>query len=147
MDYPPPAFHFRVSFGLASNTLDASFQEVSGIGAKIETEEVVEGGENTFVHRLPTKVTHGNLVLKRGLVSMDSEFVTWCQDTFASGLGGIVTKAVHVRLLDSEQAPLCGWTFAGAYPVDWQLGSLDAMENKVALETVELAYTTVTRVL
>jgi len=147
MDYPPPAFHFRVSFGLASNTLDASFQEVSGIGARIETEEVVEGGENTFVHRLPTKVTHGNLVLKRGLVSMDSEFVTWCQDTFASGLGGIVTTAVHVRLLDSEQAPLCGWTFAGAYPVDWQLGSLDAMENKVALETVELAYTTVTRVL
>ena len=147
MDYPPPAFHFRVSFGLVPNTLDASFQEVSGIGAKIETEEVVEGGENTFVHRLPTKVTHGNLVLKRGVASLDSALVTWCQGTFTAGLGHIAPQVVHVQLLDADQLPLCAWTFAGAYPAEWQIGSLDAMENKVALETVELAYTTVTRVL
>ena len=144
-DYPPSAFHFRVSFGLASNTLDASFQEVSGIGAKIETEEVVEGGENGFVHKLPTKVTHGNLVLKRGIAPMDSELVTWCQGTFAAGLGSIEPKTVHVHLLDADQTPLYAWTFANAYPVEWQLGSFDAMENKVAVETIELAFSYVER--
>jgi len=138
--YPPAAFHFRVSFGGIGTTVDASFQEVSGIGAKIETEEVIEGGENTFVHMLPTKVTHTNLVLKRGIAPIDSELVTWCQDTIVGGLSAIAPKMVHVHLLDADRNPLHGWTFGNAYPVRWELGAFNAEENKVAVETVELAY-------
>jgi phage tail-like protein len=138
--YPPAAFHFKVTFGGISTAADASFQEVSGIGAKIETEEVVEGGENAFVHMLPKKVTHNNLVLKRGIAPIDSELVTWCQDTMVGGLSGIAPKLVHVHLLDAAHNPLHGWTFANAYPVRWELGAFNAEENKVAVETIELAY-------
>lgn len=138
--YPPVAFHFKVSFDGISTAADASFQEVSGIGAKIETEEVVEGGENAFVHQLPKKVTHNNLVLKRGVAPIDSELVTWCQDTMVGGLQGIAPKLVHVHLLGSDRTPLHAWTFANAYPVRWELGAFNAEENKVAVETIELAY-------
>jgi phage tail-like protein len=138
--YPPVAFHFRVSFGGVSSAADASFQKVSGIGAKMETEEVVEGGENAFVHRLPKKVSHDNLVLERGIADMDSDLVSWCQETMAGGLGSIKPRLVYVHLLDSERSPLHAWTFANAYPVRWQVGDFNAQENKVAVETIELAY-------
>lgn len=138
--YPPAAFHFRVSFGGVSNAADAAFQEVSGIGAKIETQAVSEGGENAFVHMLPVKVTHTNLVLKRGVAPIDSELVTWCQDTIVGGLFNIQPKLVHVHLLDANHETLNGWAFANAYPVRWEVGSFDSRENKVAVETIELAY-------
>jgi phage tail-like protein len=56
------------------------------------------------------------------------------------GLSGIEPKLVHVHLLDAERNPLHGWTFANAYPVRWELGAFNAEENKVAVETIELAY-------
>jgi hypothetical protein len=64
--YPPPSFYFSVSVvGSATpiamlTKIDASFQEVSGIQAEFQTEEVVEGGENRFAHRLPTHSRYSN---------------------------------------------------------------------------------------
>lgn len=139
--YPPAAFHFKVSFSGISGAADASFQEVSGIGAKLETEALTEGGENMHVHQLPAKVTHNNLVLKRGVAPIDSELVTWCQDTMLGGFSQIRPKIVHVHLLDKNLQTLHGWAFANAYPVNWTLGAFDAQKNEVAVETIELCYT------
>lgn len=135
----PAAFRFEVKFG--SSTAEASFQEVSGLGKKIETDEVVEGGENRFVLKLPRKVTHTNLVLKRGVTSSRSELVSWCKRTLSGGLFEIRPKLVHVSLLDEQGEALHEWTFDNAYPVNWELGAFSAQENKLAIETIELAYT------
>ena len=63
--YPPVGFHFRVDFGIApQGDLDGRFQEVSGLASELGSEEVVEGGENRFSHRLPGRAKFGNLVLK-----------------------------------------------------------------------------------
>ena len=68
--YPPVGFHFRVEFGLdGAGDQDSRFQEVGGLSAELGTEELQEGGENRFVHRLPTLPKYGNLVLKRGLLT------------------------------------------------------------------------------
>ena len=61
---PPPVFAFRVDIDGAES--DTSFQEVSGLEVQFETEDVVEGGQNRFVHRLPTRTKYSNLLLKRG---------------------------------------------------------------------------------
>jgi len=79
-EYPLPAFYFKVAFAATSNSEDTSFQEVSGIGSEMETEDLAEGGENRFSHRLPKSVKHPKLVLKRGIAVMDSPLVVWCQD-------------------------------------------------------------------
>jgi len=47
---PPSAFHFAVRIGLADIE---SFHEVEGIGAKMETESVEEGGKNGFIREMP----------------------------------------------------------------------------------------------
>ena len=52
-DYPPSAFYFKVVFGATLGMTDTSFQDVSGISTEVTTEDVIEGGENRFVHKLP----------------------------------------------------------------------------------------------
>jgi len=141
-DYPPPAFHFKVVFSGSAGMSDTSFQEVSGIGAQVETEDVEEGGENRYVHRLPVKVTHPKLVLKRGIAGVTSPLVVWCKSVLETGLiSSIVPMPVQVFLLDEEGRPMRSWSFANAYPVNWEVESFNSMKNEVAIEKIELSYT------
>lgn len=140
--YPPPAFHFRVSFAATGGQSDTSFQEVSGLVSEMETEPYQEGGENRFRHALPKGVTHPNLVLKRGIAKLESPLVIWCKAVLEGDLVLPVTpQSLLVMLLDEERSPLRSWSFSGAYPVKWEVGAFESTRNEVALETVELAYT------
>src|SRR3954453_402437 len=61
----------------------AVFTEISGLQAEMETLDVLEGGENAFVHRLPGRIKVGTLSLKRGM-SRSNECFKWFADV-ASG--------------------------------------------------------------
>ena len=138
--YPPSAFHFKVNFSGARDE-DTSFQEVSGIGSEIDFQETVEGGENRFVHRLPKGVKHPLLSLKRGIAGVNSPLVEWCIAVLEGDfLKPIETQQVKVYLLDETQSPLRGWSFANAYPVKWEIDSLNSTKNEVAIETIDLSY-------
>jgi len=146
MDYPPVAFHFGVTLDGARTSAkgtppDASFQEVSGIRVESGHEEVVEGGQNKFVHRLPKQLTYGNLVLKRGVVVMPSPLADWVAVTLGSELARpIQLRNLMVTLKNEQHDPLITWTFVNAYPVKWETAALNAMESSVFTETMELAY-------
>ena len=145
---PPVAFSFRVVFAENGMKDETSFQEVSGIGGEMQVEEVREGGETRFVHRLPTGVKYKPLVLKRGVAPANSALATWCRSTLEAGLGRqIMTVPITVYLLDEEGNPLRAWLFADAYPTQWEVGNFDAMNNAVAIETITLSYTYSTRLL
>lgn len=139
-DYPLPAFYFNVTFSEKSDE-DAAFQDVAGIGAQIETESYSEGGENRFIYQLPKSVKHPNLVLKRGIVSCSSPLIDWCKSVLENGFNEpIVTKLVHVMLLNADGRPVRQWSFDDAYPVNWEVESFNATKNEVALEKIELSY-------
>ena len=145
--YPPGGFYFTVSVlgtGTAlavASGVDASFQEVSGIEAKFNTEDVTEGGENRFVHRLPKPASYPNLVLKRGIVSVTSFLVEWVGQTVGSGLSlPIVPQNILVTLLGQGGTPLIAWGFVNAWPIRSQVAPLNASDNKVLIETMELSY-------
>jgi phage tail-like protein len=144
---PPVVFHFTVAFtGAGPNVSDAAFREVGGLDRTMGVEEVVEGGENRFVHRLPKPSAQPNLVLKRGLTEADSGLVKWCQETLEQDLAKrLQPKDVVVSLLDEEGDPVASWSLTRAWPVKWSVGVLDAMKNELAIETIELAYNTIRR--
>jgi len=138
--YPPTAFYFKLSFEDAPDK-DTSFQEVSGIGSEIDVQEVVEGGENRFVHRLPKGVKHPLLSLKRGIAEFDSPLVKWCKAVLEGDfVKPIEPREVKVYLLDENHDPLRGWSFANAYPVKWEIDSFNSTKNEVAIETIDLSY-------
>ncbi len=139
--YPLPAFHFKVVFPDSPGE-DTSFQEVTGITSEIDTESVVEGGENSFVHTLPKGVKHPNLVLKRGIASTESPLVAWCISVLDGDLSSpIEPRQINVWLMDENSEAIRNWAFANAYPVKWDVGGFNSTKNEVAIETVELSYT------
>ena len=141
MLYPPPAFRFAVTFGSAGRNSDNAFREVTGLGPELDTETVVEGGQNTFVHQLPKPAKHPKLVLSRGVATMESGLLQWCQDVLEGGFAQpIVPQLLHVFLLDQDGGPLRVWSVRNAYPVKWSVEAFQSTRNEVAIERVELAY-------
>lgn len=149
--YPPPAFSFAVAvasgtFSFPPTSIDAAFQEVTGIDPKVDVEEVVEGGINSHVHQLPGVTRHSNLVLKRGYVTRASTLADWASQTVGSTLGSpIVTQTLNVYLLDPAGQPQVTWTFMNAWPVKWEIGALNSTQSdSVLTQTLEISYSTVT---
>ena len=139
--YQPAAFYFKVVFSATSGASDTSFQEVSGIGSEIETESYTEGGENRYVHQLPKAVKHPKLVLKRGIAKLTSPLVIWCRSVFeADFVAPIVPMPIMVYLMNENNSPMRAWSFANAYPVNWEVDSFNSTKNEVAIEKIELSY-------
>jgi len=136
---PPPVFSFRVDIDGAEG--DTSFEEVSGLQVELETEDVVEGGQNRFTHKLPVRTRYSNLVLKRGVVTSGSDFGKWVAQALSRGLvrqGS--AKTIVVQLLDEKRKPLLSWKVFGAYPLRWEHVPLNSTGNTVLTETIELSY-------
>jgi phage tail-like protein len=145
---PPAAFQFTVSFNAVPSGIDSSFQEVSGLELGMDVEELREGGENRFVHQLPKGVQQKKLTLKRGVATLGSPLVLWCKATLEGGLSmRIVPVPLLVSLLDASSLPLRSWLCSSAYPVRWEVDAFNSTKNEVALETIELAYQYVQRML
>lgn len=139
--YQPSAFYFKVVFSAALGLTDTSFKEVSGISKEMLTEDVEEGGENGFIHKLPKGFTHPRLVLKRGIAPITSPLVIWCKTIFEGGLDIPVTcMPIMVYLMNEQKMPVRGWGFNNVFPVKWEIESFESMKNEVAIETIEFEY-------
>ncbi len=135
---PQAAFYFSVEIDGFSQM---SFQEVSGLEVEMELEEIAEGGENRFKHRLPKGTKYNNLVLKRGFVDGDNRLVDWLSKTlFDAFEDRIQTKDVLVTLLDESGSKVLAWNVKNAYPVKLNMSTLNAQESSLAIESIELAY-------
>ena len=135
----PRVYHFKVEFldviGVIEN--DVRFQDVSGLTAELGIEEVIEGGENRFAHRLPSRAKYSNLVLKRGML-IDSGLIQWFKNAIENFK--FMPTTILVKLLDQDHEPMITWSFEKAWPVKWTISDLKATENAIAVETIELAY-------
>jgi phage tail-like protein len=133
--YPPLGFHFKVEFTGFSG--EYQFQSVSGLTVDIETEQIAEGGENRFKHKVPVRTKYPNLVLKRGLL-VDSEIIDWCKNALENF--DFQPTDLIVKLLNEKHEPLMSWNVVHAYPVKWSVSDFHAEENKLVIETLELTY-------
>lgn len=135
--YPPVGFHFMVEFiGLESHA-DTRFTDVSGLAVEMGSEEVVEGGENRFVQKYPTRAKYPELVLKRGLLK-DSAVWKWIEQNIVDY--NIQPSNIDIHLLNESHEPLMTWHVIGAWPTKWAVGDLSASTNAYAVESMQLAY-------
>jgi phage tail-like protein len=123
--------------GAVPNPIDLRFAKVSGLAMTVETETVVEGGQNLYTQQLPQRVSHGNLTLERGMVvgsPLNLEF-----NAAFSGFK-FAPCNVLVSLLAEDRVPLAAWLFMKAWPVRWSTSDLDAGQPGLVIDTMELAY-------
>jgi len=135
--YPPWGFHYRVEFGVSRNKNDVRFQMVSGLTVEYDMEEYKEGGENRFTHKLPVRTKYSDLVLKRGMLT-ESEVIDW----FFRALRDreFQPTDLNIVLMNEKSEPLRTWKIAHAIPKKWQVSDLNASENSLVIETMELSY-------
>lgn len=135
--WPLPRFYFSLNI----DGKDHPFQEVSGLAFKTNTEEISEGGENRFINFVPNVTKYTNLVVKRGLVKVNSQLATWCLQTVGSDLSAhIVPKNITLSLMDTNAKPLQTWDIINAWPVKWDTSDLKSMEGEIVIETLEFAF-------
>ena len=125
------------------NETQAVFTEVSGLQVETTVTDYEEGGNNGFVHRLPGRSKVGNLTLKRG-ITKGNEFFKWHSD-LATGQKGIEKKNVSLFVFDPTGAVIAQWDFLGAFPVKWVGPQLVGDGSALAIETLELAHSGLTR--
>jgi len=145
--YPPSAFYFKVIFDSQSNQYDTSFEDISGMGSKIETEPYAELGENGFVYQLPKSISYTNLVLKRGIADFNSPLVEWCSKIFGGDFAvPILPVQMWVHLMNEDKEPLRAWSFENAFPVSWDVENFNSTKGKIAIEKIELKYNKMERI-
>jgi phage tail-like protein len=138
--YPPVSFYFKVEFqGLPSGVsgADVNFQEVSGLSATVETQDIAEGGQNAYKHKLPTRTTYDKLTLKRGLIT-SSALLRWCYESITDFSFKPITVFIH--LLDENGDSRMSWQVINAFPVKWSVSNFNAEQNAIAVESIELSY-------
>jgi phage tail-like protein len=135
--YPPWGFYYKVEFSIGKNKNDVRFQSVSGLSVEYEYEEYKEGGENRFVHKLPVRTKYADLVLKRGMLT-DSEVIKWCLAAFRDR--DFKPSDIDIILMNEKGDPLRTWSITRAIPKKWTVSDLNANENALVIETLELTY-------
>ncbi|MCB0177581.1 MAG: phage tail protein [Anaerolineae bacterium] len=132
---PVAAFRFELRIdGLVAGW----FSECGGLTIKRKVEDVLEGGVNHYSHRLPGRVTHQNLTLKRGLAG--ESLWRW----FESGQynGQVKRRHATVLIYNPDRTVARQWELVNCYPIKWSCVTLKAEAKEMAVETLELAQDT-----
>lgn len=142
--YPLPAFFFGISID-DNEGIDSRFQEVTGLEAEMEMEEIAVGGNNHHKFRLPVRTIYRNVVLRRGMIREGSDLHQWIERILLNPANldePLELKPLDIKLLSATDGGdvLKNWHLEGAYPVKWSLPKLHSQENTLAVESIEFAF-------
>ena len=102
-------------------------------------ETLKEGGVHDYEHNVPVRVKFGTLTLERGMFEPNnSAVVSWFKEAMTNFKFQPIT--LSIILLNEEHQPLVTWHLRHVLPKSWKIGSLDAKQNEVLIETMELSY-------
>ena len=130
---PFMAFRFEIKL---DDLPAGGFSECSGLQLETEVHDYTEGGQNSFVHKFPTRTKQSNLTLKRGIV--DRQLWDWYCD-LTQGVMKFRNGSIIVRD-PSGQKVVMEWQFSRAFPSKWTGPELDAKQSNVAVESFELCH-------
>jgi phage tail-like protein len=137
--WPMPKFYFSVT-GLPGSPI--SFQEVTGLDATSEPIEYRAGDSKSFYPiKMPGLGKVSNVTMHKGIFVSDVKLWTWFEQI---KLNTIARSTVVINLLDESGSPKIVWTLNNAFPTKVTGTDLKSQGNEVAVETVEIAYETLT---
>ena len=138
--WPLPKFYFQVE-GLGGG-IGMNFHEVSGLDSESQVIEYRHGNSKEFSPiKMPGLKKVGNVTLKKGVFTQDDKFWTWYNSI---KMNTIARVNVVIKLLDEKGGPAMTWTLTNAWPTKIQSTDLKADGDEVAIESIELAYETLT---
>ena len=136
----PFAGHFKLEI---DDVELGRFMECKGLVVELVTEDIPEGGENQFVHKVPKGLKWSNITLRRGVTETNDLF-DWLQESsgirFSATGSKLKRRTGRVSMVDAAGETLRTWEFGGAIPVKWTGPEFSADAKGVATETLEIAH-------
>jgi phage tail-like protein len=114
----------------------AGFQEADGLDSSTETTEYREGSDPRHVRKLPGLTSYSAITLKRGITDSD-ELWKWRKTVVD---GAPQRRNGSIILLDGAGQERIRWNFLAAWPSKWTGPTLNATDNAVAIESLEITH-------
>jgi len=118
------------------NAVAGGFSECTGIEMTMKVEEFNEGGRNGEVLKFAGRISWSNITLKKGIAA-GTALWDW-HYSFVEGRGK--RRDGVIMLLNEQRLPHNIWQFRRGIPVKYAGPSLNAAQNNVAIESVEIAH-------
>jgi phage tail-like protein len=125
--------HFLVSIDDAKLGV---FTSCEGLTCEVVMETREEGGVNTHVWQLPTRLKYGNIKLSRPLGANTTDVAAWVSSMAA----GYKRSTGTIEAKRANGKPVAKWSIIGMVPVRWTGPSFNMDSPKVLTETLEIAH-------
>ena len=135
MNDSDPALSVCFAVKIDDNDL-GTFNSCEGLGCEVVIEQREEGGNNSFVWQLPTRLKYPNVKFSRPLGADTAKVARW----FASMTAGVKRRTATIQAMSGDGKVVATWELDGVVPVRWSGPSLNLDSPKVATETVEIAH-------
>ena len=136
---PYGGYNFLVTVNGISNdgkAVKGSFTEVSGLETEVSPIEYRNGSEDITVRKMTGLKKFTNITLKRG-VTGDTEFWKW----ILVAMQGQVKRAEgSIVLLNENKQEVMRWNFRRGWPCKYTGPGLNAANNEIAMETLEICH-------
>jgi phage tail-like protein len=113
-----------------------AFSSCDGLGAEVVLETREEGGQNSYVWQLPSRLKYPNIKLSRPLGRDTQKIADW----FASMANGYQRKTATIEAKTSDGQVVATWSLQDVVPVRWTGPALNAEAPKILTETIEIAH-------
>jgi phage tail-like protein len=119
------------------------FSAVSGLALTVQTEELVEGGQNGFSRKLPGRMEWPNITFTQGIVQSDALF-DWVNKSsgqgFAANGNKVERKTGAITAIGSDGERLRSWSLSGVFAVRWKGPDFNVTSNTALTEELEVAH-------
>jgi len=119
------------------------FAAVRGLQVTSQTENLTEGGQNGYTHRLPGRLEWPNITFSRGLTDADALF-DWMNKTAGEGFaaaGNKITRSTGaITAVASNGDRLRSWSLEGVFPVRWTGPDFATASDDPLTEELEIAH-------
>jgi phage tail-like protein len=129
---PLASFNFIVKI----ENMELGFSEIGGLTTETNIIEYREGSEEPHMRKLTGQAKWGNLNFKRGFTPNGRDLYNWRKSVLD---GKTQRKGGTITLLDEGRKPALVWEFREAWPSKWNGPAMNAKNNDVAIEEIELA--------
>jgi phage tail-like protein len=130
---PYSSFNFIVE---VDGVIVGGFAECAGLTTETDIIEYRNGDEDITVRKLPGKAKYTNITLKRGYTD-SHELWEWRRQVIA---GRTQRKSGTIQLLNEARQQALKWNFREGWPSKWEGPALNAKNNEVAIESLEIAH-------
>lgn len=132
---PAISVRFHLSLDVKSIGWWSSFE---GLGMETAIESREEGGNNYFIHQLPTRLKYSNVKLSRPINEDSGHVAAWFMNIVKQ------RPVNHTAVIQAVGGPdnkvIAEWSLQEVVPVRWTGPSFNVESPKLATETLELAF-------